>query len=206
MFKKWKEEKPEDLHVGQVLLWKTQHVSLKVGMVMSGVIRSMHNGWKNTDHLLPPMTRWDGYRHLIPADLEWAYAPAWIKEKATYKTKDRWGHEKTGIIEHRLTLLLEVEGVPLRPCPFCGGKATWESRDGCIGDMPHQEKQFSAGCCMRTGYYATPADAGARWNRRHADAYFSNAFHLHDCTISPHDDRCSCGLDALKGTPKQEYF
>lgn len=206
MFKKWSEERPDDLQRGQVLLWKTKHVRLGVGMVMSGVIRSMHNGWNNTDHLLPPMTHWDGYRHLIPADLEWAPAPSWIKEKATFKSKDRWGHETTTVIEHRLTLLMEVEGVSLRPCPFCGGKATWESRDGFIGAMPHQENQFSVGCCMRTGHYANPADAGARWNRRHGDHYLRVAFHHHDCTIGPHDDHCSCGLETLKNTPKQEYF
>ena len=167
-FVRWADKKPDDLHRGQVLLWKTKHVRLGVGMIMSGPVRSMHNGWNNTDHLLPTMTRWDGYQHIIPADLEWAPAPDWIKEKATFKLKDRWGHETTHVKESHLVRLLEVEGISLRPCPFCGGKATWESRDGFIGAMPHQENQFSAGCCMRTNFYAAPADVGALWNRRQA--------------------------------------
>ncbi len=167
-FVRWADKKPDDLHRGQVLLWKTKHVRLGVGMIMSGPVRVMHNGWKNTDHLLPPMTRWDGYRHIIPDDLEWATAPDWIMEKATYKSKDQWGHETTHVEESSLVRLLEVEGISLRPCPFCGGKATWNSRDGFIGAMPYQENQFSAGCCMHTNYYTTPALAGARWNRRQA--------------------------------------
>jgi hypothetical protein len=165
-FRTWKEFRPKDIHRGQVLLWKTKHIRLGVGMVMSGPIHNMHNGWENTDHLLPPMTRWDGYRHLIPADLEWAYAPGWIKEQATYTKKDRWGKETTYVNEHALVRLLEVQdAIPLH-CPFCGGAAKWESRDGFIGSMPHQENQFSVGCCMRTAYYSNPADAVARWNRR----------------------------------------
>jgi hypothetical protein len=162
IFYEWKEFRPKDIHKGQVLLWKTKHIRLGGGMVMSGPIHNMHNGWENTDHLLPPMTRWDGYRHLIPADLEWAYAPGWIKERATVPGRDG----KPVVLDYKLVRLLEVEGVYPCLCPFCGKAATWESRDGFIGSMPHQENQFSVGCCMRTAYYANPADAVARWNRR----------------------------------------
>lgn len=166
-FTKWTDRRPDDLHQGQVLLWRTEHVRLKVGMVISGAVRKMHDGWKNTDNLMPPMTRWDGYRHLIPADLEWAHAPSWIKENATYKSKNRWGYEITEVNSSRLVRLLEVEGVILCRCPFCGGEATWESRDGFIGAMPHEENQFSVGCCLRTAFRNTPSAAAAFWNRRH---------------------------------------
>lgn len=169
MFKKWSEERPADIHDDQVLLWRTKHVRLPHVMVMSGCIRKMHNGWKNTDHLLPPMTRWDGYRHLIPADLEWDVAPGWIKEKATFEKTDKWGGKSTYVIDHMLVRLLDIEGLEPRPCPFCGGKATWQSRDGFIGAMPHQENEFSIGCCLRTGYYRDPEKAVQFWNTR-ADA------------------------------------
>jgi hypothetical protein len=169
-FAKWSETKPEDRTDGKLLLWRTKHKRLGILMTFSGTIRSMRNGWNNTIHLLPPMTHWDGYKHLIPVDLEWsADVPAWIMAEATYKSKDKWGYEKTLVSEHKLEQLLHIEGLDPLPCPFTGLEARWDSRDGWIGAMPHEHQEFSVGRGgMRTGYYSNPRDAVAYWNRRAA--------------------------------------
>jgi hypothetical protein len=146
----WSEIKPK-LHEGQLLVWKTKHVRLGCKMTMTGMVQKMRNGWTDTTHLLPPMTRWDGYKHIIPYDLEWSYdVPQWVLDmKSRYPV-----------------YLLDVEGVELKPCPFCGESAMWYSRDGFIGSMPHQDNQFAIGHCLKTGHYINPESCANLWNRR----------------------------------------
>lgn len=154
--KLWKEEKPDDLHKGQLLLWRTTHESLGLKMRMTGLVRKMCNGWTDTYHLLPPMTQWDGYKHIIPNDLEWSRkVPDSIAEI-----------QYTDQTAYKVNQLVIVDGVDLKPCPFCGGPATWDSRDGFIGSMAYQNRQFSAGCCLRTNYFSSPQKCADFWNRR----------------------------------------
>ena len=155
-FYAWATHKPSDLAEGLVLTWRTKHVYLGVKVTMTGPIRRMCNGRTDTYHLLPPMTDWNGYGHVIPADLEWSHdVPKHITDIVRTHTNG-----------HRLEVLLAVEGVELASCPFCGGPATWSSRDGFIGAMPHQHRQFSVGCCLRTEHYNQPKFASSFWNER----------------------------------------
>mgnify|MGYP006998182435 FL=1 len=158
-FVKWADKQPDDIHVGQILTWRTAHVRLGMKMTMTGIVRRMCNGWTGAYHLLPPMTHWNGYNHSIPKDLEWSYGvPRDIAEI-----------ELTSCNHHRFVRLLHVEGISLLPCPRCGADAVWESLGGFIGAMPHQEERFSAGCCYRTGSYESPESAAKYWNTRASD-------------------------------------
>ena len=155
-FHLWSDKKPADLHRGQLLLWRTSHVRLGVKMVMTGEVRRMFNGWRDTYHLLPPMTRWDGYKHIIPADLEWSYAvPEWVSEQ-----------ERTEMNGYKFVRLICVEGLTPKFCPFCGESPKWESRGGFIGSMPHQDPEFSLGCCVRFGHYQSPKFCAEKWDTR----------------------------------------
>jgi len=154
--KLWSEQKPRDLHKGQLLLWRTEHKKFSLKMRMTGLVREMNNGWADTKHLLPPMTRWDGYKHLIPADLEWsADVPEHISEI-----------EFTAQTAYRVNQLVSVDGIELKPCPFSGQPATWNSSDGFIGSMAYQDRQFSVGGMLRTGYFTSPQKCADFWNQR----------------------------------------
>jgi len=155
-FHKWADEKPDDLHVGQLLLWRTAHTRTGLKMSITGEVRRMCNGWKDTYHLLPPMTHWDGYKHIIPDDLEWSTAvPEWVASQ-----------ERTERNQYKFVRLIAVDGPEPKGCPFCGEQPKWQSRDGFITAMPHEEKQFLIGCCASIGYFYDPAFVLEKWNTR----------------------------------------
>lgn len=155
-FHLWSETRPDDLARGQLLTWRTKHVRLGLKMTMTGDIRSMNNGWTDTRHLLPPMTHWDGYAHRIPADLEWSRD---VPDRIA-------GQTRTELNGYMFVALLSVEGIAPAACPFCGKAATWDTRGGFIGSMPHQDSEFSLGCCLRTGHAASPQNVATFWNTR----------------------------------------
>lgn len=155
-FRLWSEEKPENLHVDQLISWRTKHVGLGLKMTMTGHVRRMCNGITNKYHLMPPMTDWTGYKHTIPDDLEWSYeVPEYISAQ-TRTERNKYIFEK----------LLSIEGLEPTSCPFCGKAATWDSRGGFVTAMPHQESEFSLGCCVRMGYFEDPRHCLERWNTR----------------------------------------
>jgi hypothetical protein len=152
----WSEKKPSDLRKDQLLLWRTEHRKFGNKMRMTGLVREMNNGWTDTRHLLPPMTRWDGYKHIIPDGLEWsADVPERIAEI-----------EFTRQTAYKVNQLVSVDGIELMACPFTGEPATWESRDGFIGSMAYQDNQFSVGGALRTGFFSSPQKCADFWNRR----------------------------------------
>ena len=166
VFKTWAHDRPDDLHDGQILLWRTKHKRGDFVLIFSGRVRSMHNGWTNTDHLHPPMTRWDGYRHLIPSDLQWAAAPDWILERATYQKTGRYGMLQDIVDESKVRRLIAVDGIELLPCPFCGGDPVWETWGGFIGASPNEDDEFSLTHCGAEYRRGSPLAAAKCWNRR----------------------------------------
>ena len=164
---KWSERQPENLVKGRVLLWKTKKVNSDLIFIMSGPLSYRHNGVTSTDHIMPPMTRWDGWQHLIPSDLEWSEdVPEWIEREATWERKDKWGCVHKGVTDHKLVQLVEVVGIDLLPCPFSGKQPRWESRDGWIGAMPHQQHEFTVRGAVSRGFVSCPKRAAELWNTR----------------------------------------
>lgn len=152
----WAETKPDNLHKGQLLLWRTKHLKHGCAMRMTGLVREMNNGWTDTTHLLPPMTIWDGYKHIIPEDLEWST-----------EVPDRIAEiQFTRQTAYKVNQLVSVDGIDLKPCPFTGQPATWDSRDGFIGSMAYQDRQFSVGGALRTSFFTSPQKCAELWNRR----------------------------------------
>lgn len=170
-YKSWADEKPAELEAGRVLMWRTAHIKLGLQFEMSGPLRRMHNGWTGESRNLPPMTRWDGYKHLIPAGLEWSEdVPEWVEREAAFEHRDRYGSIERGVTQYKLTRLIAVEGIDLLSCPFTGKEARWQSSGGFIGSMPHQDEMFSIQGALETGRYYDPRKAAAFWNARHSEA------------------------------------
>lgn len=125
-------------------------------MRMTGLVREMRNGWNDTIHLLPPMTHWNGYNHVIPADLEWSTeVPDWVASI-----------EFNNQTAYKVNKLISVDGIEPKPCPFTGKPATWESCDGFIGAMAYQKSAFSLGGALRTPRFTNPQSCAEFWNQR----------------------------------------
>lgn len=108
---------------------------------------------------LPQCAHWDGYKHIMPDDLEWAYAGEDVTEKT-----ERW------------------PGIDLLPCPFCGGPAEISScqaslRGGRYTGLFLNGKFFKnnwfkikhrCGIVSDTGGSSNLKALIAAWNKRHS--------------------------------------
>ena len=74
--------------------------------------------------------------------------------------------QKAALCELIDAVNVEVVGIDLLPCPFSGKQPRWESRDGWIGSMPHQQHEFTIRGAVSRGFVSCPKRAAELWNTR----------------------------------------
>ena len=102
-----------------------------------------------TQVISPEFDQWDGYRVLLPRNVEWREAEA----------------DAADLLGRRSYLTLGIEGLEPEPCPFCHGTPRFEGRmelmiSGSLFDeRPYQNNSWKLTCCSWTNSpaYADPA-------------------------------------------------
>lgn len=86
-----------------------------------------------SDVISPAFDYWDGYKIIMPVGLQWQVVEQ--SEMKQYNYRD-----------------IQIEGVTLDPCPFCGLTPTWKGSDTnwqgtSIGAFPHRFNTWWLTCC-----------------------------------------------------------
>lgn len=124
MFKDYRKEKPLD---PGWYIWRLPHKHLdNVVIVFLAKYRLRGAGWENV--LSPEFDYWDGYRlHLPDGSIEWMQFDG---------EPPLTGRE-----------VIEIEGVELRPCPFCKKVPKWRYLGQWITSGPTNTKLWYTKCC-----------------------------------------------------------
>jgi hypothetical protein len=61
---------------------------------------------------------------------------------------------------------MDTDSIPLKPCPFCKGKASLRERPLKGAMFPHAVVCETTQCGAQTAYMRTPYLAANAWNRR----------------------------------------
>ena len=155
---KYKDEKPKDAGVYK---WRQKHKASFV-QIFYAEMRMRGNGGRG-QVLSPAFDYWDGYAVHVPDDLEWCVPD---------DTEDALRRSKYKTVE--------VEGVSLKPCPFCGktpeisGSQCGRPGGGdgtvvCAKPENFNTWRLTQCCRMVSSFngFPSPFDLSEKWNARY---------------------------------------